>query len=347
MKAGILTFYGVDSFGAVLQAYALQQTLLRLGTDSEFVNIQMPARNAAAPQQRPTSPAAAVFARRLQAEGQKRAALFAQFRAQHLRISHPYQPTDPIAADYDLFVAGSDQIWNMRIPDTDARYFLPFARPEQRCSYAASFGGDPLPENARKWVAEQLSGFRAISVREKSGIDTIRELTGKDAVVCLDPTLLLEKADWEALTPKEDAAPCVVLFLLNYDEALVASARAEAERQQLPLRIITASFMPKLGTDAWVTGVSQWLSAIQNASCVFTNSFHGMVFSMIFERPFRVMRLGGELSGRNGRMEEMLDFLQLSAGLDQVIYPDYPAVRNRLVEKKAASLAYLRGLMET
>ena len=87
MKTGILTFYGADSYGAVLQAYALQQTLLKLGTDCEFVDIRMPNRTAAAQQPPAASPAAAVFARRLQAEGQKRAARFAQFRADHLRIS--------------------------------------------------------------------------------------------------------------------------------------------------------------------------------------------------------------------------------------------------------------------
>lgn len=346
MKTGILTFYGADSYGAVLQAYALQQTLLQLGTDCEFVDIQMPKRTAATQQSAVASPAMAIFARRLQSEGQKRAALFARFRAQHLRMSRPYQPTEDIAADYDLFIAGSDQIWNLQIPDADSRYFLPFARPEQRCSYAASFGGGTLPENSKSWVAGQLSGFRAISVREKSGVDMVKSLTGRDAVVCLDPTLLPGKEDWEALAGEENAEPGVVLFLLKYDEALVASARAKAEEQGLPLRIITASFMPKLGTEPWVgTGVPQWLSAIRDARCVFTNSFHGMVFSMIFERPFRVARLSGELAGRNGRMEELLSFLDLSSALEQLVHPEYSTVWSRMEERKSASLAYLEELV--
>lgn len=347
MKTGILTFYGADSYGAVLQAYALQQTLLRLGTDCEFLNIEMPKRTAAPQQNAGDSPAVSIFARRIQAEGQKRAQRFAQFRSQHLRISQPYRPTDRIADDYDLFVAGSDQIWNLQIPDADSRYFLPFARPEQRCSYAASFGGDTLPAHTRDWVAGQLSAFREISVREQSGVDTVKALTGRDAVVCLDPTLLPAKEDWEALTAEEPAEPCVTLFLLKYDETLVELARAEAEAQGLPLRIITASFMPKLGMEPWVnTGVIQWLSAIRNARCVFTNSFHGMVFSMIFERPFRVARLGGELAARNGRMEELLAFLDLSSAMEGPVCPDYSVVRSRMAQRKAQSLAYLEGLVD-
>lgn len=347
MKAGILTFYKADSFGAVLQAYALQQAIGRMGVDCEFVDIQMPKRKVTVQQPAAASPAAAIFARRLQAAGEKRSALFEQFRRQYMHISRPYQPTEDIAADYDLFVAGSDQIWNLQIPDADSQYFLPFARPEQRCSYAASFGGDPIPEKAREWVAAELKKFRALSVRESSGVDRIRELTDREASVCLDPTLLLDKQDWESLLDEEPAGEWVTLFLLKYDEDLVAIARAEAERRNLPLRIITAAFMPKLGMEAWVsTDVKQWLSAIRGAECVFTNSFHGLVFSMIFERPFRVKRLGGELASRNGRIEELLDFLQLSDGLEQLVRPDYKVVWDKMSERRAASLAYLKGLVE-
>ena len=139
MKVGILTFHEADSFGAVLQAYALQQTLSKLGANSEFVQLRMPQTTA---QAQNVTGAAAIFARRIQAESQKREALFADFRQKYMHISRTYQPTDPIDDDYDCFIAGSDQIWNFRIPGADARYFLPFAKPEKRYSYAASFGAD-------------------------------------------------------------------------------------------------------------------------------------------------------------------------------------------------------------
>jgi len=346
MKAGILTFYKADSYGAVLQAYALQQAISRMDAECEFVDIQMPRRQTAA-QPAAASPAAAIFAKRLQAAGEKRKAAFEKFRSGYMRISRTYQPTEDIAADYDLFVAGSDQIWNLRIPDADSQYFLPFAKPEQRCSYAASFGGDQVPEKARDWVAAELKKFRALSVREQSGVESIARLCGREAEVCLDPTLLLERQDWESLCADETAGDWVTLFLLKYDENLVAAAKAEAERRDLPLRVITAAFMPKLGMEAWVgSDVNGWLSAIRGAACVFTNSFHGLVFSMIFERPFRINRLGGELAARNGRIEELLSFLQLSEGLERIVEPDYEAVWDKMSRRRAASLAYLKGLVE-
>lgn len=344
MKIGILTFHEADSYGAVLQAYALQQTLKKLGAESEFVQIQTTQKQPSPAA--PASPAAALFARRIQAESKKREALFSAFRQEYMRISRPYQPADPIDGDYDCFIAGSDQIWNFRIPGADARYFLPFAKPEKRFSYAASFGADELPEKARDWVAKQLSQFRGISVREASGCPIVEALTGKAAQVCLDPTLLPDREDWQKLAPETGDAPYVLLFLLKYDEALVAKAREEAQKRGIPLRVVSAAFMPQVGMDAWnTTGVTGWLSAIRNAQCVFTNSFHGMVFSMIFGRSFCVQRLTGELSSRNGRLVEMLASLALSEALETVVEPDYDRVWKLLDQRKAASVAYLRSIV--
>lgn len=344
MKIGILTFHEADSYGAVLQAYALQQTLSKLGSDSEFVQIQMP--QTTTPAQSATG-AAAVFARRMQAESKKREALFAAFRQAHMRISRTYQPADPIDDDYDCFIAGSDQIWNFRIPGADARYFLPFAKPEKRYSYAASFGADALPEKAKAWAAGQLSQFKGISVREESGCQIVKVLTGREAQICLDPTLLPDRTDWEALTQQETAEPYVLLFLLKYDEVLVAKAREEAEKRGVQLRTITAAFMPQLGMNAWNTaGVTDWLCAIRNARCVFTNSFHGMVFSLIFGRSFHVQRLTGELSSRNGRLEELLSFLELSNALEGTAAPDYEKVWKLLEPRRTASLDYLRRIIK-
>lgn len=343
MKIGILTFHEADSYGAVLQAYALQQTLEKMGTDSEFVQFNMPV--AEKPAAEAATPAAALFARRIQAEGKKREALFQAFRREYMHISEPYQPTDPVDADYDHFIAGSDQIWNFRIPGADARYFLPFASAEKRHSYAASFGADDLPEKAKEWVAKQLSTFRNISLREESGCQIVKKLIGRESEVCVDPTLLLDRADWEALIPQKEEEPYVLLFLLKYDEVLLNQAKEEAQKRGVPLRIVSASFIPQVGMSAWnTTGVTDWLRAIRSAQCVFTNSFHGMVFSMIFRRQFHIQRLTGELSSRNGRLDELLSFLQLTEALETVVQPDYEKVWGLLDARKAASIAYLRRI---
>ena len=344
MNIGILTFHEADSYGAVLQAYALQQALKTMGAQSQFVQIRTPEKPAG---QAPAPGVASVFARRLQAEGEKRKALFETFRREHMAVSRPYQPEEDIDADFDSFVAGSDQIWNFRIPGADARYFLPFAQPHKRNAYAASFGAEDLPEHVKPWVAGQLSQFRSISLREESGCGIVKELTDRDTPVCLDPTLLLSREEWsKLLSAEEETEDYLLLFLLKYDEDLITAAREAAKEQNLPLRTVTAAFMPQLGMASWNgTGVREWLTAIAKARCVYTNSFHGIVFSLIFGRPFRAALLTGELSTRNGRVRELLNFLGLSEALSHPILPDRNDVEARLQPRRDASLAFLRNIV--
>ena len=146
---------------------------------------------------------------------------------------------------------------------------------------------------------------------------------------------------------QQSTEPYFLLFLLKYDEDLAAKAREAAEKEGVSLRIVAASFMPQMGISAWnTTGVTDWLCAIRDAQCVFTNSFHGMVFSLIFGKRFRVQLLGGELSSRNGRLEELLAFLDLSEATQRIVEPDYHKVWKTLEPRRSASLAYLRGIMD-
>ena len=228
-------------------------------------------------------------------------------------------------------------------------YFLPFARPEQRFAYAASFGNTVPPENVAPWCAKQLEQFAAISVREKGGCDIVKKLTGKESTVCLDPTFLPDRELWHSVTKAENTPTHVLVFMLKYDEGLYNAAKAEAESLGLELKVITAGFMPKLGMEAWNgTGVIAWLEAIRNAAAVYTNSFHGMAFSIIFKRPLRAALLGGELAGRNDRIIELLDKTGLSPCLNNASFdPDYEAAWNSIEPLRQESLAYLRAVLAT
>lgn len=337
MKTGILTFHDVDNYGAVLQAYALQQTLKKLGIDNEFVAIERVKKDA--PQITAKGPMAA-FARKLKEAGEERSRLFEKFREDCMEISSLYSQKElgELEDAYAYFLAGSDQVWNVRIPDVDPRYFLTFASPEKRCSYAASFGSGELPDQVASWCGKQLEQFAHISVREESGKELIKRLTEKQAKVHVDPTLLLERVDWERIS-EELEEEYVLLFLLNYDEEAVKLAKAEAEKRNVGLKVVTAAFLPQLGMDAWCkTGVRPWISLMRNARYVVTNSFHGTVFSIIFEREFCAVPLKGELSSRNGRIRELLDKTGLSAGRD------YDYAKQVIGRMRLEALSYLKEL---
>jgi hypothetical protein len=320
MKIGILTFYDASNYGALLQACALQKTLKELGCDSEFVNIR---RN-----KKPT-PAASPLAKRLGALKAERDRLLGTFRDEYLTVSKCYEPGDPIDDDYDAFIAGSDQIWNTSIPDVDSRYFLPFASFDKRYSYAAGFGEGFFSDNNRNWIAGQLKQFKQISVREEAGRAIVKELTGRDSIVCIDPVFLQPEAEWRKLVTVRQRPPYVFLFLLQYDAAFAESAKQAAAERGLEVVTVSAGYMPQLGFDAWTkTSVTDWLSYIANAELVYTDSFHATAFSMIFGREFRHRALGGDLEKRNSRTAELLSLSE-----------------EQLRERKEQSLAYLKGII--
>ncbi len=346
MKAGILTFHEADNYGAVLQAFALQQVLKKLGEESEFICVE----TQNTPVSETVSGPVSLFMNRIKAEGAKRALLFEQFRKNNMICSRKYtkEKLAGINKEYDLFIAGSDQIWNFRIPGADERYFLPFVDPVKRFSYAASFGSDELPDKAKTWCSNQLEKFARISVREESGAKIVKELTGRNALVCLDPTLLLTGKEWKEIFPREKSEErYMLLFMLKYDETLISNSKKAAEALGIPLKVITAAFMPQFGFASWTgTGVSDWIKLISGAEGVFTNSFHGTVFSLLLGRPISVVRLSGELSKRNGRIEELLNRVGLQQALDgELCSLEDGTFEDKIREAREVSLNYLKDII--
>ena len=319
MKAGLLTFHEADNYGAVLQAFALQQTLKKLDVESEFITV-LPEKSSKHPVHETSHPAAgSLYLKRIEEAGRKRANLFDSFRKEYLVCSDAYSNDrlEELNGIYDFFLAGSDQIWNIRIPDADPRFFLPFANSDKCFSYAASFGAEEIPASVKDWCAAQLSRFSLLSVREGSGRKLIRDLIQKDAFVCLDPTLLMDRSEWESLTTPIPGPPYYLLFALKYDPTLVQKARMAAEQAGVELKVITAAFMPQFGFSCWNgIGVNDWLSLFAGTEGVFTNSFHGTAFSLLFDKPLCVVPLGGELGKRNGRIEELLNMVGNSKALE-------------------------------
>lgn len=347
MNAGILTLHKADNYGAVLQAYGLQGALAGMGIDSELIEFCEPAAKEPASAAAKGGPAA--FAERVRAAGAQRAQLFDEFRKKRLRCSQlvPPEQAGTLNDRYDVFVAGSDQIWNAQLPEVDGRYLLPFAAPDKRVSYAASFGTDSVPDKLNSWYAQQLSAFRALSVREEQGRELIRVLTGRDCAVCLDPVFLLDRADWERLADTYSGPPYLFLYMVGYDGQLASRAKSEAERLGVELRTATAGFVPQCGVQAWNgAGVERWLSLILNAAGVFTNSFHAAAFALMFSRPLSVAPLKDSLSRRNGRLEELLHL----TGMERCINGELTAVSEhifleRLHGRKQASFDYLSGAL--
>ena len=343
MKVGIVTFHKADNYGAVLQAYALQKTLTNLGVESFFLEFQEPEVKTKSPD-KTVGKGPHAFVARLRGAQKIRTALFEAFRNRHLQCSPPLNAEQAVELNnsYNYFLTGSDQVWNFCLPEANERYFLPFALPDKRISYAASFGMDEIPKELKEWYTERLSRFRSISVREERGRELVRELTGRDCAVCLDPVLLLSRADWLPLITSRHETPYLFLYMVRYDAELADHAKREAEERGLELRIATAGFIPQYGFAPWSdVGVEQWLSLIYGCSEVFTNSFHCTAFAMLFGRPVMTTMLRDSLSHRNGRLEELLNLggIEHQNGPTVVSAEDFA---RRIQEKRQNSTNFLR-----
>lgn len=183
----------------------------------------------------------------------------------------------------DYYITGSDQVWN---PYYEAKEyeFLTFAPKEKRLSFAASMGVDNIPDESKWFFKKNLSNMKYISVREDRAVQLVKELTGRDADITLDPTLLLNKAEWKLIARKpeldiKDKYICTY-FLGEVPGAVKLFAKKTGLRVY-PLNSLEDSFL-------YIIDPAEFLYMIQNASYVLTDSFHALAFSIKFNKEFYV-----------------------------------------------------------
>lgn len=302
-QAGVITFFDHRNYGAVLQAYGMKSALEKLGCSVTFIK-----------NKRDLSAADPEFDRRqrvLAALRHRQDAFFRQddpfaaFSEKHFRIEE-LDDRHSIDSAYDFFIAGSDQVWNYEITGRDPFWFLDFALPEKRFSYAASFGQECLSESWFPWYREMLAGFEDLSVRERSGQEIIRQLTGKEAVVCPDPVLLPERQVWEDLmNPVEKT---VVLYMTEFDMILYQNAKADAAARDLPLTVLNPGKL-SIPEETVFSSPEGWLGYVANAAVIYSNSFHALVFSHIFHKELRIRPLV-RMKNRNGRLFSFMESME-------------------------------------
>lgn len=208
----------------------------------------------------------------------------------------------------DLYIVGSDQVWRRKyVKNKLMTYFLDFATEEQRrhsISYAASFGTDEwegTPEETQR-CGELLRQFKAVSVREFSGVRICKEAFGVDAIQMPDPTLLASPEDYERVINSEKTrvpkAPYFASYVLD-DSAEASQLLDDVEKST---GLYHQRLMPKSTArkrrDRFYCTVAQWLRYLRDCDAVVTDSFHGCVFSIIYNKPFVCLGNAGRGSAR-------------------------------------------------
>ncbi len=357
MKIGILTFPGSPSHGAALQMCALYRTLREMGQDVEIINY-IPG-HVIHKQHKKRSLRRKVMSLFIKVFVKSSAPAFAAFEAS--LVKYPAEPIgtteemQAIAARYDRIIVGSDQVWNPVVTGNDMNYYLAFSRDDaQKASYAPSFGVAQVAEADREQIAALLAAIPHLCVREVQGAQIIKELTGREVPVVLDPTLLVDRPVWQSLTRpvRVPRGGYVLYYTIKPSASLKAFARQFAKKQGLRLVTIGGrlrEFVLK-GEVYPVSGIGpgEFLHLINSAAYVITNSFHGTALSIMLQKNFYVEYS----SDTNSRLTNIVNTFGLEAcvvGEDTLqqalVQVDYAHVESVLCEQRQRSLEYLKKVV--
>lgn len=294
MKIGIITFHNALNAGAVLQAYALQTFLTQLGYQVEFINYA-PTRKYTLKDYIAKSAFVMINKWRNIYNG-KKYTKYGNFN-KVLNLSEirylSYEELKGSNLDYDIYIAGSDQIWNF-YTSLSPVYMLDFVPVgKKKIAYAASMGQCNIDKSLYEDFKNKLISFNAISLREQNGVDFVNSLLKgeKKAYLTLDPTLLIDTNYYDKIIDKKCAkaehyiCTYVLAELDNENAEIIKKIRSYLKLDIVNLRNPDTCIWLSHATNRIVTPY-QWLYYIKNSDFVICSSFHAVVFSLIFHKPF-------------------------------------------------------------
>lgn len=359
----IITRHAIANYGSILQAYATQKIFENLGYETKIIDY--------IPEEEKTKNLCNTYiknskfwnknfiTRLLYKVVQKKNVenmnkRFSTYRSELLKLTEQqYSNNDELRKKLplaDIYCTGSDQVWGkIGSKEYDETYFLDFAPNGKKCiSYAASFGKSKINDDVIKKLPTLLSKYDSLLVRENTAVNIIRKFGFKNVKEVLDPTLVLDKDSWEKMIePVKESKKYIFVYQLHHNKFFNKYARYVSKETGLGLIRVNPSiyFKFKPGKFRYKVNPGQFLDYIKNAEYVLTDSFHGTVFSILFNKKF-VDILPNVTSTR---ITSLLDLLHLN---DRIIYDkldcekllkkiDYPEVNNILEKEKEKSLNQL------
>ena len=318
MKACIITFQSAYNYGAVLQAFALQEYLNENFAETRILDYHNKEIDASYQNAHLIdficNPKNAIFSSVqgvLYKEKKKKIDLF---RKHYLKITERYDSSNITDAqnEADVFITGSDQVWNYLIVNRDGAYYLNFVKDKRTCSYAASFGIASIPLEYQDFYKKNLNNIDYISVRETNGVEIVKSMIGRDAKVMPDPTLLLNQKIWnEMCVAPNQIGKYILVYKITKADKLLSFSKELSKKTGLPIVYIPNDLkngsIGKLKTNV---GPEEWLGYIKNAEYVVTNSFHGTVFSILFNKKF-FAEVSSKVNPSTSRLKSLLEMFDL------------------------------------
>lgn len=367
-KRTLIVTFTVDNFGACLQAYALQKKIQEFGYHAEIINYQCSIekeQNAGIMQKLMSATFqqivnAAVFRRRAPMWKE----CFENFRSQYLKCTPEIYFRDSdftnLNKNYDVFICGSDMIWAEDFADDWQMMYLTFADKSKCIAYAPSFGKNVISKSRQECCAEYLNEIQCLSCRELEGACLAESLTGrKDIQVVLDPVLLYEKEAWNAILPNDMPlvkGDYVLVYsfggISHYRKAFFQSLEKKEKTVYIPM---TVDEYCNRHAFRQPMGPKEFVNLFRYAKAVVTDTFHGLLFSMVYRKPFLLLERkdNSPWAGHSDRMVSMLEITGLSdryvdetSSAEYLHEIDYTRAEHELERMRLNSICYLKESLE-
>lgn len=374
-KLGLCICYGVNNFGSALQCFATIHTVKKMGFDCEIIRYKKDKLFFIKSLFRLFNPYMiegkykrflSTFNRLIRKDfgisQKKRRSKFDSFRNDFFKpfyseMYYGYKALCKSSQKYFCVLSGSDQLWLPSGLATNFYNLIFVADDVRKVSYASSFGAGSIPWYQKSRTANFLNRIQHVSVRENSGKDIVKTLTGRSVPVVVDPTLLLSKEEWEIQIPKEDIINEPYLFAYLLGKNKEHRRLVENVAKKLQLRIVSIPHCDHynvadvgFGDEHPISGPKDFVNLIRNAKFVCTDSFHGSIFSILHEKQFVVFDRYSKKSSvsTNTRIDSLLRNLSLEDRRYQNdLYKEltspinYEFVKKNVLKMKVDSMNYL------
>lgn len=373
LKTATVTFHGSHNYGSMLQAYALQHILINeLNVENEIINFRSESQKRVYrfPTLKNLSLKRRIIHRLL---GYKEKVLidkynlFETFLNEKLIISKEFgdeKKAIDYAKQFDYLISGSDQIWNTSCSDFSWLYFLPFAK-NNAIAYAPSMGPNAkkeVKEENYSKIQEYLRGYKAISVRERGTAEIIKVLSDKNVETLVDPTLLVKYEVWDKLSGEAPLIKGDYIFMYHpfVNEAICRISKEISKIKGMP--VIVSNKIPvkmelynKLPFTTNIDskldcGPIEFLNLIKNAKLVISGSFHAVVFSIIFNKPF--LAVNGKTDSRmshllnaTGLLDYGVDINDYVPALNNIAQICFDDAKSYIEHERIRSISFLKKSM--
>tara|TARA_Y100001956_G_C4120958_1_gene187383 strand:+ start:1286 stop:2425 length:1140 start_codon:yes stop_codon:yes gene_type:complete len=377
-KIGIITILNVNNYGAELQAFSLQYKLRKMGYQAEIINY-LYYKNPDFVKEKKSLPLIKTTLKNKIKDfilkwldiyssskhpviAKLRKKRFNDFHKLNTKLSKTYTSYSQLydeVHEYDVYMVGSDQVWNPNNGTNLAPFFLTFApKNSVKVSFASSFGVESISKQYYSQYKEWLNNIDFLATREQDGVNIIKEVTGRQAEHVCDPTMLLTKEQWQGLMkPYNSNSPYILLFMFKNLNYAVDLAYELQKKTGYKIIRVCKNEMPVENDDKILNirdfGPAEFLGIYSSASIIITTSFHGTVFSLLFEKPFYTIT--PQSKNNNSRQQGILKFFGLEGRLlkeDQTL-PDltdisipYDRVTPLVNDHRQKSLNFLKGALE-